>query len=117
MSYSFMQNSAISRAMSLRWVKAMENGPEPRWLVAVARRPISRQGSTKRAQTLRSARPCLQHLVGFLNELQALNCHPYLHQQAIDATIPSGRAMFQMCGVFAEFESAFCASTRAARAY
>ena len=39
----------------------------------------------------------LQHLVGFLNELQALNCHLYLHQQAIDTTTPSGRAMFQMC--------------------
>ena len=46
----------------------------------------------------------LQHLVGFLNELQALNCNLYLHQQAIDTTTPSGRAMFQMCGVFAEFE-------------
>ncbi|WP_027554550.1 recombinase family protein [Bradyrhizobium sp. Cp5.3] len=46
----------------------------------------------------------LQHLVGFLNELQALQCNLYLHQQAIDTTTPSGRAMFQMCGVFAEFE-------------
>jgi DNA invertase Pin-like site-specific DNA recombinase len=46
----------------------------------------------------------LQHLVGFLNELQALDCNLYLHQQAIDTTTPSGRAMFQMCGVFAEFE-------------
>jgi len=41
----------------------------------------------------------LQHLVG-------LNCHLYLHQKAIDTTTPSGRAMFQMCGVFAEFERA-----------
>ena len=48
----------------------------------------------------------LQDLVGFLNELQALHCHLYLHQQAIDTTTPSGRAMFQMCGVFAEFERA-----------
>jgi DNA invertase Pin-like site-specific DNA recombinase len=48
----------------------------------------------------------LQDLVGFLNELQALRCHLYLHQQAIDTTTPSGRAMFQMCGVFAEFENA-----------
>jgi DNA invertase Pin-like site-specific DNA recombinase len=46
----------------------------------------------------------LQDLVSFLNELQALNCNLYLHQQAIDTTTPSGRAMFQMCGVFAEFE-------------
>ncbi|KRP90029.1 resolvase [Bradyrhizobium pachyrhizi] len=46
----------------------------------------------------------LQDLVGFLNELQALGCNLYLHQQALDTTTPSGRAMFQMCGVFAEFE-------------
>jgi DNA invertase Pin-like site-specific DNA recombinase len=35
-----------------------------------------------------------------------LKCDLYLHQQAIDTTTPSGRAMFQMCGVFAEFERA-----------
>src|SRR6266850_318508 len=46
----------------------------------------------------------LQDLVGFLNELQAVGCNLYLHQQALDTTTPSGRAMFQMCGVFAEFE-------------
>ncbi|MCA6104742.1 recombinase family protein [Bradyrhizobium australafricanum] len=46
----------------------------------------------------------LQDLVGFLNELQALGCNLYLHQQALDTTTPPGRAMFQMCGVFAEFE-------------
>jgi DNA invertase Pin-like site-specific DNA recombinase len=48
----------------------------------------------------------LQDLVGFLGELQAVGCHLYLHQQAIDTTTPSGKAMFQMCGVFAEFERA-----------
>jgi DNA invertase Pin-like site-specific DNA recombinase len=46
----------------------------------------------------------LQDLVGFLGELQAVGCHLYLHQQAMDTTTPSGKAMFQMCGVFAEFE-------------
>lgn len=46
----------------------------------------------------------LQDLVGFLTELQALRCDLYLHQQALDTSTPSGRAMFQMCGVFAEFE-------------
>jgi Resolvase, N terminal domain len=40
----------------------------------------------------------LQHLVELLNELQALHCNLYLHQQAIDTTTPSGKAMFQMCG-------------------
>jgi DNA invertase Pin-like site-specific DNA recombinase len=48
----------------------------------------------------------LQHLVGFLTDLQALGCDLYLHQQALDTSTPSGRAMFQMCGVFAEFERA-----------
>jgi len=48
----------------------------------------------------------LQHLVELLNELQALHCNLYLHQQAIDTTTPSGKAMFQMCGVFAKFERA-----------
>lgn len=32
--------------------------------------------------------------------------HMYFHQQAIDSTTPSGMAMLQMAGVFAEFERA-----------
>lgn len=46
----------------------------------------------------------LQDLISFLTELQALRCDLYLHQQALDTRTPSGRAMFQMLGVFAEFE-------------
>jgi DNA invertase Pin-like site-specific DNA recombinase len=46
----------------------------------------------------------LQDLIGFLSDLQASGKDLYLHQQAIDTTTPSGRAMFQMMGVFAEFE-------------
>jgi DNA invertase Pin-like site-specific DNA recombinase len=46
----------------------------------------------------------LQDLLGFLTELQALKVDLYLHQQALDTSTPSGRAMFQMLGVFAEFE-------------
>ena len=46
----------------------------------------------------------LQDLVGFLTELRALGCDLYLHQQALDTSTPSGRTMFQMLGVFAEFE-------------
>ena len=48
----------------------------------------------------------LQDLVGFLAELQALDIDLYLNQQGIDTTTPAGKAMFQMCGVFAEFERA-----------
>jgi len=43
-------------------------------------------------------------LVGVLQELHAKHVDLYLHQQGIDTTTPSGKAMFQMMGVFAEFE-------------
>ena len=45
-------------------------------------------------------------LVGILQEFHAKRVDLYLHQQGIDTTTPSGRAMFQMLGVFAEFERA-----------
>jgi DNA invertase Pin-like site-specific DNA recombinase len=48
----------------------------------------------------------LQDLVAFLSEIHALRVDLYLHQQGLDTTTPAGRAMFQMMGVFAEFERA-----------
>jgi len=48
----------------------------------------------------------LQDLVGTLGELQAKGVGLYLHQQGIDTTTPAGKALFQMLGVFAEFERA-----------
>ena len=48
----------------------------------------------------------LQDLVEFLNEIHAHRVDLYLHQQGMDTTTPSGKALFQMCGVFAEFERA-----------
>ena len=46
----------------------------------------------------------LQDLIGFLSELHSLEIDLALHQQGIDTTTPAGKAMFQMMGVFAEFE-------------
>jgi DNA invertase Pin-like site-specific DNA recombinase len=46
----------------------------------------------------------LQDLVGFLSEIHAAGVDLFLHQQGIDTTTPGGKAMFQMLGVFAEFE-------------
>jgi len=46
----------------------------------------------------------LQDLIGFLQDLHGAGVDLYLHQQALDTTTPSGKAMFQMMGVFAEFE-------------
>ena len=48
----------------------------------------------------------LQDLIGFLSELHALGIDLFLHQQGLDTTTPAGKAMFQMMGVFAEFERA-----------
>ena len=48
----------------------------------------------------------LQDLVGFLSEIHALRIDLYLHQQGLNTTTPAGKAMFQMMGVFAEFERA-----------
>ena len=48
----------------------------------------------------------LQDLVAFLGEIHALGIDLFLHQQGLDTTTPGGKAMFQMLGVFAEFERA-----------
>jgi DNA invertase Pin-like site-specific DNA recombinase len=45
----------------------------------------------------------LQDLVGFCPSCTPL-ASTILHQQGLDTSTPSGRAMFQMIGVFAEFE-------------
>ena len=46
----------------------------------------------------------LQDLVSFLNEVHSVDCDLYIHQSGIDTSTPTGKMMFQMCGVFAEFE-------------
>ena len=48
----------------------------------------------------------LQDLVGFLSDLEAVGVDLYLDRQGIDTTTPGGKALFQMMGVFAEFERA-----------
>jgi DNA invertase Pin-like site-specific DNA recombinase len=48
----------------------------------------------------------LQDLMSFLSELHVIGIDLFLHQQGFDTTTPAGKAMFQMMGVFAEFERA-----------
>ena len=48
----------------------------------------------------------LSDLLDILKDLHAKGVDLYLHQQGLDTSTPSGRAMFQMMGVFAEFERA-----------
>jgi DNA invertase Pin-like site-specific DNA recombinase len=81
--------------------KGRDKRPEfDRLLKAVIRRKIDIVAAWSVDRLGRS----LQHLVSFLGELDGAGCNLYLHQQAVDTTTPSGRAMFQMMGVFAEFE-------------
>lgn len=46
----------------------------------------------------------LPDLLSFMGELKAKGVDLYLHQQALDTSTPAGKAMFQMLGVFSEFE-------------
>lgn len=48
----------------------------------------------------------LQNLVELLGELHGKRVDLYLHQQGLDTSTPAGKALFQMMGVFAEFERA-----------
>ena len=67
---------------------------------AIARREIDLVASWAVDRLGRS----LQDLIGFLNEINAKGVDLYLHQQALDTSTPSGRAMFGMLSVFADFE-------------
>ena len=46
----------------------------------------------------------LKDLVSFLEDINSVGCDLYIHQSGIDSSTPSGKMMFQMIGVFAEFE-------------
>ena len=48
----------------------------------------------------------LQDLVAFLSDVHGYRVDLFLHQQGVDTTTPGGKALFQMMGVFAEFERA-----------
>jgi len=48
----------------------------------------------------------LQDLVAFLGEVHGKGVDLYLHQQGLDTSTSAGKALFQMMGVFAEFERA-----------
>jgi DNA invertase Pin-like site-specific DNA recombinase len=69
---------------------------------AVARREIDMVAAWSVDRLGRS----LIDLLTLLRELHAKDVDLFLHQQGLDTSTPSGRAMFQMMGVFAEFERA-----------
>jgi DNA invertase Pin-like site-specific DNA recombinase len=71
-------------------------------LKAVARREVDMVAAWSVDRLGRSHK----NLVEVLSDLHAKGVDLYLHQQGLDTSTPSGRAMFQMMGVFAEFERA-----------
>jgi DNA invertase Pin-like site-specific DNA recombinase len=73
-----------------------------RLMTAVARREIDLVAAWSVDRLGRS----LTDLLGFLTDLHTKGVDLFLHQQGLDTSTPSGRAMFQMLGVFAEFERA-----------
>jgi len=52
----------------------------------------------------------LQHLIGFLGDIHSKGVDLFLHQQGLDTTTPSGRMMFQLLGIFSEYERAMIQS-------
>src|ERR1700704_5368641 len=71
---------------------------------ALCRDATQRRFDVVMAWSVDRLRRSLQDLVGFLSELHALGIDLFLHQRGLDTPPPAGKAMFQMLGVFAEFE-------------
>jgi DNA invertase Pin-like site-specific DNA recombinase len=83
--------------------KGREGRPEfDKLLKAIARREIDMVAAWSVDRLGRS----LKDLVSLLSDLQAKGVDLFLYQQGLDTSTPSGRAMFQMLGVFSEFEAA-----------
>ena len=78
----------------------------PAFVDALCRAAARREFDVLMAWSVDCLGRSLQDLVGFLSELHALKIDLFLRQQGIDTTTPAGKAMFQMMGVFAEFERA-----------
>jgi DNA invertase Pin-like site-specific DNA recombinase len=73
---------------------------------ALCRDAIRRKFNIVMAWSVDRLSRSLQDLVAFLSDLHASRIDLFLHQQGIDTTTPAGKAMFQMLGVFSEFERA-----------
>jgi DNA invertase Pin-like site-specific DNA recombinase len=46
----------------------------------------------------------IQHLVAFINEIQALGIDLYVHQQALNTATPAGRMVFSVFSALGEYE-------------
>lgn len=75
-------------------------------LKAVSRREIDMVAAWSVDRLGRS----LPDLIGLLTDLQARGCDLFLHQQSLDTSTPTGRAMYGMLSIFAEFERSMISS-------
>jgi DNA invertase Pin-like site-specific DNA recombinase len=92
---------AVYRDQGISGTKGRDKRPGlDRLMQAVTRREIDMLAAWSVDRLGRS----LTDLLAVLQELHAKGVDLYLHQQGLDTSTPSGRAMFQMLGVFAEFE-------------
>src|SRR6202167_1802523 len=91
------EDARISRAKG-----RTDRRPLAAMLNAVARREIDMVAAWSVDRLGRS----LTDLLDLLRDLHAKGVDLFLHQQRLDTSTPSGRAMFQMMGLFAEFERA-----------
>lgn len=83
--------------------RGREGRPEfDKLLKAIARKEVDMVAAWSVDRLGRS----LQDLVSFLSDLQSKGVDLFLCLQGLDTSTPSGRAMFQMLGVFSEFEAA-----------
>ena len=93
--------AAISKDEGISGAKGRDRRPGlDRLLKAVTRREVDLVAAWSVDRLGRS----LQDLIAVLGELHGKGCDLYLHQQGIDTRTPAGKAMYQMLGVFGEFE-------------
>ncbi|MFL4998889.1 MAG: recombinase family protein [Xanthobacteraceae bacterium] len=92
---------AIYADAGISGAKSREKRPGlDKLLKAVARRDVDLVAAWSVDRLGRS----LQDLLGVLSEIHAKGVDLHLHQQGLDTSTPAGKALFQMLGVFAEFE-------------
>jgi hypothetical protein len=91
--------SRLPRSTATTALVARRAGTSVRTSIASVRIAARRQFDIVMAWSVDRLGRSLQNLVGFLSEIHALKI-------GLDTTTPAGKAMFQMMGVFAEFEGA-----------
>jgi DNA invertase Pin-like site-specific DNA recombinase len=93
--------------LGTRWESSAQKGRDKRpGFDALCKDATRRRFDMVRAWSVDRLGRSLQDLVAFLAEIHGAKVDLFLHQQGVDTTTAGGKALFQMIGVFAEFERA-----------